>query len=223
MTHRSAMFLALALTGALLGACQQPNAWPHQQAGDQALASQNWDRAAASYEKALEARPDLHPVRNGLARAYIGQGKALAGAEQAKIAFAQRPDIPEYADTVAEALLAADRKDEMFRFLRQNTAERGRVDDWVRLGVFARRAGDPDSAQTALLTAARVDRGLTPEPQLALHEFYTALGQRDEADRRLRMAYFAGPRNPMVRTRLANLGINPGPDWGLVPVERSEP
>lgn len=206
----------------ILPGCQQPNAYPHQMAGDQALGTRNFARAAAQYEQALAASPGNPQIRHGLARAYIGQGRYLEAAEHAKVAFAQRTQDPEYADTVAEALLGAGRTDEMFRFLRQNTSEYNRVSDWTRLGTFAQRAGDFDTAQTALITAARVDRGLTPEPQLALHDLYAALGQSDKAMERLRMAYYAAPMNSLVRTRLAQAGIEPRGNWGLVPTERSQ-
>ncbi len=212
--------IVIALCAPVLTGCQQPNSVPHNERGDQALLSENWARAASEYEKALAARPDQPKARHGLARAYIGLGRPLEAAEQAKIAYAQRPEEPEYADTVAEALLKADRKDELFRFLRQNASERGRVDDWVRLGTFARAAGDADSAMTALITAARVDRGRTAAPQLGLYELYASLGQRDKAMQRLRNAYYAEPTNSRVRTALAAEGIQPEASFGQIPPER---
>lgn len=199
-----------------LAGCQA-NPQPYIDTGDKALAVGNYNRAAADYEKALEMRPDMAAVRNSLARAYIGQGKYLEGAEMAKGAYAQRPDVPAYADTVAEALLLAGRNDEMFRFLRQNAADRGRVDDWIRLGRYSQRAGDPDSAQTALLTAARIDDGRTPDPQIALFDLYSALGQSDKAMQRLRMAYYIDPQSSLVRNRLTQQNITPGQGFGLKP------
>lgn len=214
--------LVLASALAFVAGCQRPNAYAYQQAGDQALSTSNYARAVANYEQALAASPGNPEIRHGLARAYIGQGRYLEAAEHAKVAFAQRTQDPAYADTVAEALLGAQRHDEMFRFLRQNTSEYNRVSDWVRLGTFARRAGDYDTAQTALVTAARVDRGQTPEPQLALCDLYSALGQSDKAMERLRMAYFTSPMNSQVRTRLAQAGITPVGNWGVPPPERSQ-
>lgn len=214
--------IALVFAAGLAPGCQSENALPHRERGNQYLSAQNWADAAKEYEQSLKIRPDQPEARHGLARAYIGLGRPLEGAEQAKIAFSQRPENAEYADTVAEALLAADRPDELFRFLRQNANERGRVADWIRLGLYARRAGDADTAQTALVTAARVDRGQNAGPQLALYELYSSLGQRDKAMQRLRMAYYAGPMDSSVRTALAKEGLKPDASIGLVPPERAE-
>ncbi len=215
-----ALLAATILTASLAGCANNP--YPYREAGDSALKAQQWDKAAAEYEKYLEIKPGEPDMRHGLARAYIGQGKYLEATEQARTAYSQNPESPGYADTVAEALLLADRKDEMYRFLRTNCSERGRTDDWIRLGDFALRAGDADTAKTAYLSAARVDRGQNAAPQLALYEFFKQVKDPGNARLRLRMAYYAEPQAGDVISRLNAEGLQDTPGFGLRPLERAE-
>ena len=109
---------------------------------------------------------------------------------------------------------------EAIRMLKTNTVERARVEDWVRLGDFAGKTGDSDLAKQAYVTAARIDRGMSAAPQVALHDLALRLGDQREADSRLRMAYYCDPQNSDVIIRMKAAGQKGGPGFGYIPTER---
>jgi cytochrome c-type biogenesis protein CcmH/NrfG len=122
---------------------------------------------------------------------------------------------------MVEAMVAANKKDELFRILRANANDRNTVEDWLRLGRASMKMGDSDTAQTALLTAARVDKGQNAEPQIALVDLYRQLGRTRDAEARLRMAYFRAPQSTAVIQRQREMGNTLKPGDGWLPTEAS--
>lgn len=208
---------------AIAGACQsdggQRGLMKVLKDADWAYEHGNYETAAADYREFLDRRPGDPAVAHRLARSYLQIGQADPAVQVAWLAFDRDPTSTEYLSTVAESLYQAGRTDELYRFLRTQTADRGLVEDYLRLGYYAAKLGHPDEAQQALLTAARIDAGQTVGPQLALADFYASIGDQPSALRRLRMALYVDPANPEVLAKLRSLGEIPGPSLAIQPEE----
>lgn len=176
-------------------------------------------QAEAAFQDFVTRMPGDPYMRAELGKAQLKNGKPSEAAENLRIAYSQRPQDGETLDALAEALVQSKQYDECFRLLRTAAADRGTALDHIRLGKYALRMGDTDTARVAFLTAARIDRGRSTEPQLALCEFYTAINDRPMAVRRLAMAYYLAPEKTEVLEQCRALGVIAGPTFGIMPEE----
>lgn len=213
---------ALLLGAAVVaGGCAQRSLPAVLNSGDANFKGGRFDAAAADYQEYVDRKPGDHTVRVKLGETLLKLDEPTRAAEQLRVAYSQRPGEAAYLDALCDALIAAGQTDELYRLLRTNAADRGTVDDHIRLGRYAMKLGDADTARVALLAAARVDRGTTPAPYVALTDFYLSINDTANATRRLRMAYFIDPEAGIVMERLRRMNVIVGPTFGLVPDERS--
>jgi tetratricopeptide (TPR) repeat protein len=214
--------IALTASLCLLSACQpQQKSVAHlRDLGDHYLGVQRYDEAAANYGEYVERKPGEPDVRTNYGRALIGAGQYEKAAEQLQIAYAQRPDDEGTLDALADAMMKAHQQDALFRLLKTNSTDRGRIDDHLRLGRYSLQMGDTDTASLAYTTAARIDKGQTLGPQLGLVDYYMAIGDLPNAERRLRMAYYIAPLSPEVNARISKLHPVVGPTFATIPEER---
>lgn len=212
--------LAAGLLGAatLMGCANNP--YPYRVAGDNDMQAARYGDATKNYGLYLAEKPGEPDVRAKLGLAYLRNKQPIEAIENLRIANIQDPEAGQYIDWLAEAYINAGRTDEAIRMLKTNTVERARVEDWVRLGNFAGKTGDSDLAKQAYVTAARIDRGMSAAPQVALHDLALRLGDQREADSRLRMAYYCDPQNSDVIIRMKAAGQKGGPGFGYIPTER---
>lgn len=210
------VLLALSLAGCN---AQRPLHILHEDARVAAKAK-NYDSARADLEEYLNRRPDDPEIRYELSQVCMGQGDYKEAVRQLTIAADVDPLNTKYIDALAEAMFKAGDRDGLTTYLNRLATERGGVVDYTRLGHYAAQLGNPDEAQQALLTAAKLDAGKTVGPQLALCRFYRDMGDRSKEVTRLRMAYAIDPANPEVLARAHELGETVGPTFGLRPTER---
>ncbi|CAN5866419.1 hypothetical protein BH11PLA1_BH11PLA1_10360 [soil metagenome] len=222
MTYRNSTLALLVLAAGLAG-CDQlsdgGNALPHMYNGDQAMKGARYEYAASEYAIALKDNPGNPVNSNALGRALMALNRPADAVEYLRTAVNQEPQNAQYTDDLCDALVKAGRTEEMFRLLRGNADNRGGTDDWLRLGAWAMRVGDPDVSKTALMTAARVDKGTHVAPQFALHKLYSSLGDRGNAEMRLRTAYYVDPHDSDVIARMKTLKVVSGPTFPLRPPE----
>jgi len=204
---------------AVLSGCAD-NPYPNRINGDNAMLASDYPRAIEQYTAYLVSKPGEPDVRAKLGVAYMKNEQPIEAIENLRVATIQDPEAGQYIDQLADAYIAAGRPDEAVRMLRINTVDRGRVEDWLRLGRWASKSGDNDTAHQAFLTAARIDRGVNTGPQIALHDLAAKLGNKSEADTRLRMAYFCNPQDSDVSVRMKAAGLTGGRSFGFVPTER---
>ena len=181
--------------------------------GNTRMGTGQYDQAAVHFQDFIDRRPGDPYIRGSLGRAYLKSGKPDQAAEHLRIAYSQRPHDIEILNDLCESLVQSKQYDEAFSLLRTNAADRGDVADHIRLGKYALRMGDTDTARVALLTAARIDKGRTVAPQLALCDFHAAINDKPAAMRRLRGAYWLAPRDTEVLERCRGLvarGANRG-------------
>lgn len=221
MTRR--LLSIVLLTGACaLPACQQHKGRaPGEVYWDATRAYERGDysAAAADYQEYITVRPGDTEGRLGLGRSLLILGNPGEAIDHLWVAYDADPQDEMRAELLAEAMFAAGETQELIQFLRDRTEQPGRVHDYLVLGRYAAECGLPDEAAPALLTAARLDRGQSVEPQLALAEFYESVGDTASAVQRYRMALWIDQENEEIRQRVRALGEIPGPTFAIIPEE----
>lgn len=211
--------LALALIVALTSCTGQRSLLRVRQDGDKAYERQEYAKSAQDFREYVDRKPGDTDGHYKLGRALLVLGQSEEASEHLRIAYDNDPTREEHLREFSRALFESGHTPELLRMLKVRAADTGAVSDYLLLGYYAARSGDPDEAQTALLTAARIDRGRTVEPQLALAGFFESLGDISKAKERLRMALYIEPSNPEIAVRLRSLGEIPGPSLALRPPE----
>jgi Tfp pilus assembly protein PilF len=211
--------LALMLTA---GGCAQKNDADLRRRGDHYLQAGQYGQAAEEYAAYLQLKPGEDDVRGNYGRALLKTGRAAEAAEQLQIAYTQNPEDDQVLDALTEALLASNQPDALFRLLKSNASDRGRVADFLRLGRASLKVGDTDTAYVAFTQAAKVDKGQTVEAQLGMVDYYLSVRDPANATRRLRMAYFISQHDPEVQARIRLLKPVIGPTFAAVPEERGQ-
>ena len=181
--------------------------------GDYATAAQEW-------REVVDRRPGMWDARVWLARSYLALGEPKKAREQLEVAYTIKPLNVEVLELLATAMLQSEDFDSMASQLRQVAEDTQTVSNWMRYGTFLQAAGDYDTAETALLTAARIDRGVNIQPQLALASLYRTAGDDKKAITRLRYALYIEPENKTVLDALRSYGEVPGPTLAEPPAER---
>lgn len=175
--------------------------------------------AAADYEEYIQVRPGDTEGRLGLGRSLLILGNAEEAIDHLWVAYDARPQEDARAELLAEAMYQAGQTQELIQFLRERTEQPGRVQDYITLGEYAALCGLPDEAEPAFITAARLDRGQTVTPQIALAEFYESVGDTQQAVQRYRMALWIDEDNEDIKQRVRALGEIPGPTFAIIPEE----
>lgn len=176
--------------------------------------------AADHYQQYIDIKPSDPEIRYKLGRSYLELGMFREARQNLQVAYDMSPDDERYIDSLAESLLKAGENEYLYAFLTKVVNERGRASDYLRLGEYGLKIGNPDDAVAALFTAAKLDGGFNAQYQIALARFYADVGDRVNEVQRLRMAYSLSPNNAYVLRRAAELGEIVGPTWALTPIER---
>jgi cytochrome c-type biogenesis protein CcmH/NrfG len=150
----------------------------------------------------------------------MGLGEPKMAREQLEVAYTIKPLDNTVLELLATAMLQSEDFDAMSTELRRLAEDRNGVSEWMRYGTFLQKAGDFDTAETALKTAARLDRGQRVEPQLALASLYRDAGDDKKAVARLKNALYLAPDDPDIMSALRSYGEIPGPTLATVPPER---
>jgi tetratricopeptide (TPR) repeat protein len=217
MTRQSPLLLIL-LSVALLTACtgQRP-VETIRTSGDRLYNLGDWSGAAEEYELIVQRYPGDWEAQYRLGLARLKLSDANAARNALEVAHSRRPNNPDVADALAEAMFQEGRENELFAFLRERAESTRSVHAYLQVARYAVALNDPDSAQVALETAIAVDEGQTVEPYLQAAAFAQRLGDLELALRRLSQAYGINPYDERVRQRLRELGEVPGPTIALPP------
>jgi thioredoxin-like negative regulator of GroEL len=210
--------------GAMLAGCGTNRPMPLiKRDAEHYYATKQWDKAQKDYAEFLGRKPDDNEVRFMLAKSLLNDGKAKEALPHLVTALDVEPLRDDIVDTLALAYFEADEREALTAFVNRIASERGRPIDYIRSARYAQALGHPDEAQTALLTATRIDAGRSFDVQLALADFYKTVGDRGKMVQRLRYAYFLNPENPQLQRSIREAGEVPGPTFGLVPEELRVP
>lgn len=220
-TVRSKVFLGVSAGLLLLGAggCQDRAVLKAEEDGLSAVRAGQYAMAEQEFAFALDKSPHRVPSRIGMAKALLGQNRPTQARVHLEAAYSMEPQNDEVIDLLAQAMLGDGKIDEMSRLLRGRAEESQSVKEWLRYGKWADKANDPDEAKIAFLSAARIDKGRTAEPQVALADLHLKIGDEVEALRRYRMALYLRPQDVVIQNQIRSLGQNPTPGYAIVPSE----
>jgi Flp pilus assembly protein TadD len=216
---RAAFAVALAAILLIAPGCQR-SLTAVRESGERAYKEGNYTLARGEFEEYLDRKPGNPAVTYMLGKSYLKLGMTAQARERLLVAHSMRLEDDEIFEGLCEGLFADKKFEELNRVLRQRTIDRGRMKDYLLLAEYSQKMGDDDEAQRALLTAARVDHGMSIQPQIALAKLYIKAGDNTRAIERLRAAYFIDPRNGEVEQLATSLGETLGPTFGKVPEER---
>lgn len=207
----------LGLAGGVSGCSKQRPLHIVRQQAQFATEQRNWPKAIADYEEYLRRRPEMVEVRYDLARAYLDSGDPGKAIEHFRIVLDVYPLNDDYLDGLADAMLAANRRDDLTALLSRYASERGRPIDFLRQGEFALKLGNVDEASQAIRTSAKLFNNTSARPFLSLSKLYNELGDRERQVRYLRMAYAIQPANKETLELIRAAGEIPGPTFAMTP------
>lgn len=212
-----AIFVLAAAT--LLTGCGGKSDLSMREAGDRAYTEGDYAKAVEQYTEYYNLKPQDARANYNLGRALLKNGQPAQGREKLYVAYSIRPQSDEYLTGYADALVATENKEELYRVLRERIVGRGATSDYLRLADYARQIGDADQAEQALITASRLEGGASKDIHLLLSDFYAAEKAETKAVDRLRMAYWLDPVDQKITDKARALGEVPGPTFGLRPAE----
>ncbi len=219
MSLRRIVVLGSALV--LAGACStgQRSIYSVEQSAEEAYGTGQYQLAAREYAEVVQRRPGKTSTRVRLAETYLALGEPAKAREHLEIAYTIWPQDERVLMSLVRSMNETGDAAKAVELLQTHADRYGSVDDYLRLGRTATLAGDFDRAERALILAAQLDRGVSPEPQIALAELYEQAGAKDRALSRWRMALYADPRNQRAAEAIRSAGHIPGPTFALPPAE----
>ncbi len=183
--------------------------------GDFQFRRGNYAAAAQEYTEITQRYPGDWRAQYRLGLCLLEVGKPDKARRALEIARDGNPRDNRIVDALAEAMYEHGVSTELFAFLAERAQAMRTVEDYLRLGDYAMKLGDPDSAHLAFETAIALNDGRSVRPYLAAAEFAEFVGDQDAAVRWLQQAYNIDPRDRRVLRRLRDLGEVPGPTLAM--------
>jgi tetratricopeptide (TPR) repeat protein len=219
MIRRLSVCAGIAAIAVFFAGCAGRTPERAEASGIHYLKVHQYEQAVSDFEYAVDKEPGRFVSRLGLGEALIGAGRSDEARAHLEVAYTLRPNDPDATEALARAMLESGDKNAMSKFLNGLASQRQLVSDWMRYGRFSQEAGDMDEARRAFLTAAKLDKGMTVDPQLALAGLYEQVGDRENAITRLRMALYLAPENDEIKEKVRSMGETPGPTFAMPPAE----
>lgn len=181
----------------------------------------DYNRAVELHREVVQLAPGRAQYRYELGRSLLAAGMAGEAREQLAIAHDLEPANATYVTAYADALIATQDMDTLQRVLGGRARNSASVDDYLLLGEYLGRGGDPDGQEQALLSAADIAGRTTDSAQRALGRFYDQTNSPQAALRRWRMVLWFNLNDPEAGEALRKAGDVPGPTAVLVPLGRA--
>lgn len=212
MTSPHRLLPCLSLIVFLTGCGVNTHALREQGARD--LETRDYAAAVETYSQLHELLPEDYDANFGLGQALLAQNEPLRARTYLQVAYDQawprKPLTYEVGGYLAEAMGRSGDLSAMYAFLRDRAQSSGEERDYLRWGDMAQKFNDPDQAELAYRTAARITRGESVEPYLRLVNFYEALGDKESAYTRLRQAYGIRQNDPRVQEKITEFASAEG-------------
>lgn len=218
--QRIVLVLSTTLLLAVSG-CMRPNLPSLRSSGMAAYESGDYVTAQNAFATVLEEKPEDPEAHLWMGRSLLESGHPLPARTHLEVAYqrywASGNFGREIALDLARAMGESGDRSRGFEFLQERATSSGNVQDYLLWGDFAAQHGDPDMAELAYRTGARLDAGRSVTPYLRLADFYEALGDTDSASIALRQAYGIDPTNDAISDRLGTYVGVVGPSVALPP------
>lgn len=127
------------------------------------------------------------------------------------------PTTQQIADALCESIYRQNNPPQLMGVLNEMIENHGTTHDYLRRAQYLRKLGDPDAAHASYLAALKVRDPKDATPYVALADFYDSIGDKDQAIRALRNAFYIDDHNQEAAARLRAHGMVPGPSVGLAP------
>jgi tetratricopeptide (TPR) repeat protein len=210
-------FLGVLIVMMFLVGCGERPIETMRSRGDYLFDRGEYADAATEYAQITDRYPGDWRAHYRLGLCRLELDELSAARRELEVAHTIKPGDADVVDALAEAMLLQGQDEQLFGFVKAQAESEQTVRAWLRMGRYAARIGDADSAKTAFETAIVLDKGKTTEPYLQASKFAEELGDMDEALRRLRQAYGIDDEDRRVLKRLRELGEIPGPTIALPP------
>ena len=217
------IYVCLLASVMLAGCSGQVSKETLRKRGDQAMFVEQWDVAIVNYTELTDRDPTNWTAQANLGRSALAIGDLNTARRALEIAAALRPADPAIANDLADTMEQQQAWDDLFAYLRDRAMSTSTSTDWLRLARAAIEADDPDTAREALRTALAVDADASVEPYLMAARLLRQLGDEEEAQRTLALAWRINPKNEDVNAALRDMGVVPGPTMRYAEVQIDQP
>ncbi len=215
---------ALVILGASLGGCkakqlvtQSAELTKVRTAANEAYAAGDYERALSGYATYVEERPQSAWARHWLGRTFLRLDEPAQAREQLEVAHDLEPENMEYAESLAESLVALGRPTDLFEFLERLAMTDRTSAGQLRVAKYAERMGFMDEALVAYRKAVAIDGTESAEPHRALADFYRRIGDRSGEVNQLRQVLWFDGQDRAAVERLEELGEIVGPSFAVYP------
>jgi len=215
---------ALALMGSMLVGCkarqvvsQSAELTKLRAEANEAYAAGDFERASRAYSAYVDERPHSPWARHWLGRTYLNMDQADQAREQLTIAHDLEPENMEYAESLADSLLALNEPEALFGFLERLAAMDRSSAGQLRVAKYAERMGFMDEALIAYRKAVAIDGDSSPVSHRALADFYRRIGERSGEVTQLRKVLWFDSDDAAAVERLEELGEIVGPSFAVHP------
>ncbi len=188
--------------------------------GNQAFDEGRYSDSVAFLSHVVEMAPGRAEYRYEYGRALRADGQIGAATEQLAIAHGLDPASEKIVSAYAEMLIELNRIDTLESVLMSRAHTSAAYQDYLLLGEFLGKAGDPDGEEQALLSSADLAGQLDESPQRALARFYERSNRPEQALERWKMVLWFLPIDPEATYALREAGQVPGPTASLIPQGR---
>ncbi len=215
--------LSVALSGAMVGCkarqivVESADLTKLRSAGNEAYAGGEFERAATAYEAYVERRPHSAWARHWLGRTYLQLDEPRQAREQLEVAHDLEPENMEYAESLADALVALGEPEDLFAMLDRLAMMDRTSAGQLRVARYSERMGFMDEALIAYRKAVAIDGSTSPEAHRALADFYRRIGERSGEVSQLRKVLWFDTQDPAAVERLEELGEIVGPSFAVHP------
>lgn len=227
VNHLSASLItasACLLASSMLAGCsQQISKQTLRTRGDHAMFVEHWTVAMDNYTELTDRDPTDWSAQANLGHAALEAGDLATARRSLEIASTLRPTDAAIARDLADTMQQQQAWDDLFAYLRDRAMSTSTSADWLRLARVAIEADDPDTAREAVRTALAVDADQSVGPYLMAARMLRRLGDDDEAQRTLALAWRIDPKNEDVRAALRDMGVVPGPTMRYAEVQTTQP
>ncbi len=212
--------IAMGVLGSLAGGCASRPVPMMRAHGNTAYAQGRYPDAVAFQQRVIELAPGRAQYQYELGRSLAANGDLGSAAEHLAIAHGLDPASPVYVRAYAEVLTELERVDVLEEVLLARAQSTGNFEDYLLMGEFLGKAGDPDGQEQALLSAADLAGRSDDRPQRALARFYERTNRPRQALNRWKMVLWFDLDDSEATYAIRQAGDVPGPTARLVPMGR---
>lgn len=210
----SARTIACSLLACSLSLCACNSPRPTEESiklGNHYLEFGEWAKAAETFQVVVNSSPGNWQAEYGYGVAKANTGDLVTARRCLETANDHSPGNMEIIGALAGVMSRQGDSTQMYQLLKGAGAALGSPQPYLVLAKYAQELKDNDSAMAALRSAIEIDSGVVrpriAEPYYQMAMLQLTLGNKSEANRRLRQAYGISATDPRVSQALQAEGV----------------